>query len=57
MPGGVTGKVREDLPMSIPRNMAFTSIAAASPERIYVMGGLDETGSVVGTVFIGEQDP
>ena len=41
----------------VPRNMAFTSIAAASPERIYVIGGLDGTGTVVDTVFIGEQDP
>jgi len=38
----------------VPRNMSFTSVAAASPERIYVIGGADETGAPTGTVFIGE---
>jgi len=38
----------------VPRNMSFTSVAAASPERIYVIGGADETGLATGTVFIGE---
>ena len=38
----------------VPRNMSFTSVAAASPERIYVIGGADETGAATGTVFIGE---
>ena len=39
----------------VPRNMTFTSIAAASPEKIYVIGGLDGNGDVVDTVFIGER--
>ena len=39
----------------VPRNMTFTSIAAASPEKIYVIGGLDGDGNVVDTVFIGER--
>ena len=38
----------------VPRNMSFTSVAAASPERIYVIGGADETGAATGTVFIGQ---
>jgi N-acetylneuraminic acid mutarotase len=38
----------------VPRNMSFTSVAAASPERIYVIGGANETGVATGTIFIGE---
>ena len=37
-----------------PRNMSFTAVVARSPERIYVIGGTDETGAVADTVFIGE---
>jgi N-acetylneuraminic acid mutarotase len=37
-----------------PRNLTFTAVVARSPERIYMIGGTDETGSVVDTVFIGE---
>ena len=37
-----------------PRNFSFTSVVASSPERIYVIGGVDETGTVAGTVWISE---
>ena len=39
-----------------PRNMAFVALAKASPESIYLIGGADHTGSVVGTVFKGTID-
>jgi len=39
-----------------PRNMAFVALAKASPESIYLMGGADHTGTVVGTVFKGTID-
>jgi len=39
-----------------PRNMAFVAVAKASPESIYLIGGTDHTGSVVGTVFKGTID-
>jgi len=38
----------------VPRNMSFTSVAAASPEKIYVIGGADGAGAPTGAVFIGE---
>jgi len=38
----------------VPRNMSFTSVVATSPERIYVLGGADETGAATDTVYIGE---
>ena len=37
-----------------PRNFSFTSVVASSPERIYVIGGVDETGTVVDHVWISE---
>lgn len=37
-----------------PRNMSFAAVVALSPERIYVIGGADETGTIVDTVLIGE---
>ncbi|HUT87380.1 MAG TPA: kelch repeat-containing protein [Candidatus Heimdallarchaeota archaeon] len=39
-----------------PRNMAFVGLAKASPESIYLIGGADQTGTVVGTVFKGTID-
>jgi|GEM_PF-1330019 len=36
-----------------PRNMAFVSLAKASPESIYLIGGADQTGTIVGTVYKG----
>ncbi len=37
-----------------PRNFSFSAVIASSPERIYVIGGVDETGSVTDTVWISE---
>ena len=37
-----------------PTNFSFTAVIASSPERIYVIGGVDEKGSVMDTVWISE---
>jgi len=39
-----------------PRNMAFVALVKASPESIYLIGGADQTGAAVGTVFKGTVD-
>ena len=37
-----------------PRNFSFASVVANSPEQIYVIGGVDEKGAVMDTVWISE---
>ena len=43
-------------PVPAPRNMAFVAVAKASPESVYLIGGADHTGTVVGTVYKGTID-
>jgi N-acetylneuraminic acid mutarotase len=37
-----------------PRNMSFIGVVGQEGDRILLVGGVDETGSVVDTVWIGE---
>ncbi len=37
-----------------PRNLSFTAVVARSPERIFMIGGVDETGTVRDTMWFGE---
>jgi len=37
-----------------PRNMAFTATVAHLPNHVLLIGGIDETGQIVDTVYLGE---